>query len=102
MGNGERLLVEPGTEETGTERRGERAPAAPACASLQARAAFFALGLALSAAGVLASWLVGRSKSAEAAHAAAGTAAIGCILNAIAVAALTASRLLSCTAALMA
>lgn len=102
MENEARLLVELEPEEDGAEvREGPARPAAPARMPAAARAAFLALGLALSAAGVLASWLVGRSRSIEAAHAAAGTAAIGCILNAFALAAIAMSRLLSCTAALI-
>lgn len=103
MENEARLLVELEEEEPEAQARGEAAQAdAPARAPMPAKAAFFALGLALSALGVLASWLVGRSRSIEAAHAAAGAAAIGCILNAIALAVLAASRILSCMAALTA
>ena len=101
MENEARLLVELEPEEDGAEGRAGAPAAAPARMPAAARAAFLALGLALSAAGVLASWLVGRSRSIEAAHAAAGAAAIGCILNAFALAAIAMSRLLSCTAALI-
>lgn len=102
MENESRLLVELEPEEPEEPGREGPAPeAAPARMPAAARAAFFALGLALSAAGVLASWLVGRSRSVGAAHEAAGAAAIGCILNAFALAGIAASELLSCTAAIL-
>lgn len=102
MENESRLLVELEPEEAeAPEREGPAPAAAPARMPAAARAAFFALGLALSAAGVLASWLVGRSRSVGAAHEAAGAAAVGCILNAFALAGIAASELLSCTAAIL-
>lgn len=103
MENEARLLVELEPEDIEAREREDPAPpAAPARMPAAARAAFFALGLALSAAGVFATWLVGRSRSIEAAHEAAGFAAIGCILNAFALAGIAASKLLSCTATLLA